>query len=266
MKSQQPPGHSARRGPEEDVLLKTQISVWLSPRPRGVTRGPLYRSKPHFPSPRGPDLITRAGRARRKKKKKYPGSVPVSFNTPRTSAWNKWTSTSQRLLLPRCLLSLSYLSPPTLTSSQRDAPPPPCPLLRCFSRLYPQVSRLALWGTVGRLYGEKAAAPDESPSLSCDPCKPKLSAFFSLPFQTQELIPEFYYLPEMFVNSSGYHLGMREDRRMVCDVDLPAWARKPEDLVRINRMVHHSITDPDIYMHFTSGNFQSENIIFSSIV
>lgn len=53
----------------------------------------------------------------------------------------------------------------------------------------------------------------------------------------QELIPEFYYLPEMFVNSNGYHLGMREDRTMVCDVDLPAWAKKPEDYVRINRMV-----------------------------
>uniref|UniRef100_A0A4W6DZY4 Neurobeachin n=1 Tax=Lates calcarifer TaxID=8187 RepID=A0A4W6DZY4_LATCA len=52
----------------------------------------------------------------------------------------------------------------------------------------------------------------------------------------KELIPEFYYLPEMFVNSNGYHLGMREDRTMVCDVDLPAWAKKPEDLVRINRM------------------------------
>lgn len=63
---------------------------------------------------------------------------------------------------------------------------------------------------------------------------------FSLPFfKIQELIPEFYYLPEMFVNSNGYHLGMREDRTMVCDVDLPAWAKKPEDLVRINRMVRH---------------------------
>lgn len=56
-------------------------------------------------------------------------------------------------------------------------------------------------------------------------------------FVCQELIPEFYYLPEMFVNSNGYHLGMREDRTMVCDVDLPAWAKKPEDFVRINRMV-----------------------------
>uniref|UniRef100_A0A8C5G7W0 Neurobeachin n=1 Tax=Gouania willdenowi TaxID=441366 RepID=A0A8C5G7W0_GOUWI len=56
----------------------------------------------------------------------------------------------------------------------------------------------------------------------------------------KELIPEFYYLPEMFVNSNGYHLGMREDRTMVCDVDLPAWAKKPEDFIRINRMALES--------------------------
>ncbi|XP_029027951.1 neurobeachin-like isoform X3 [Betta splendens] len=56
----------------------------------------------------------------------------------------------------------------------------------------------------------------------------------------KELIPEFYYLPEMFVNSNSYHLGMREDRTMVCDVDLPAWATKPEDFVRINRMALES--------------------------
>uniref|UniRef100_A0A665VDL2 Neurobeachin n=1 Tax=Echeneis naucrates TaxID=173247 RepID=A0A665VDL2_ECHNA len=56
----------------------------------------------------------------------------------------------------------------------------------------------------------------------------------------KELIPEFYYLPEMFVNSNGYHLGMREDRTLVSDVDLPAWAKKPEDLVRINRMALES--------------------------
>lgn len=41
----------------------------------------------------------------------------------------------------------------------------------------------------------------------------------------------------MFVNGNGCHLGMREDGNMVCDVDLPAWAKKPEDFVRINRMV-----------------------------
>lgn len=45
----------------------------------------------------------------------------------------------------------------------------------------------------------------------------------------------------MFVNSNGYSLGMREDRIAVCDVELPAWAKKPEDFVRINRMVNFSV-------------------------
>ncbi|KAG8524827.1 Neurobeachin [Galemys pyrenaicus] len=56
----------------------------------------------------------------------------------------------------------------------------------------------------------------------------------------QELIPEFYYLPEMFVNSNGYNLGVREDDVVVNDVDLPPWAKKPEDFVRINRMALES--------------------------
>ncbi|MCJ8742433.1 hypothetical protein PDJAM_G00082000 [Pangasius djambal] len=56
----------------------------------------------------------------------------------------------------------------------------------------------------------------------------------------KELIPEFYYLPEMFVNSNGYDLGLREDHTPVSDVELPAWAKKPEDFVRINRMALES--------------------------
>ncbi|XP_060234322.1 neurobeachin isoform X2 [Meriones unguiculatus] len=56
----------------------------------------------------------------------------------------------------------------------------------------------------------------------------------------KELIPEFYYLPEMFVNSNGYQLGVREDEVVVNDVDLPPWAKKPEDFVRINRMALES--------------------------
>ncbi|XP_035307794.1 neurobeachin isoform X5 [Cricetulus griseus] len=56
----------------------------------------------------------------------------------------------------------------------------------------------------------------------------------------KELIPEFYYLPEMFVNSNGYQLGVREDAVVVNDVDLPPWAKKPEDFVRINRMALES--------------------------
>ncbi|RXN02560.1 neurobeachin isoform X1 [Labeo rohita] len=56
----------------------------------------------------------------------------------------------------------------------------------------------------------------------------------------KELIPEFYYLPEMFVNSNGYCMGDRDDGVPVCDVELPAWAKKPEDFVRINRMALES--------------------------
>ncbi|MBN3301563.1 NBEA protein, partial [Amia calva] len=56
----------------------------------------------------------------------------------------------------------------------------------------------------------------------------------------KELIPEFYYLPEMFVNSNAYNLGVRDDRTVVSNVDLPPWAKKPEDFVRINRMALES--------------------------
>ncbi|KAG2456941.1 NBEA protein, partial [Polypterus senegalus] len=56
----------------------------------------------------------------------------------------------------------------------------------------------------------------------------------------KELIPEFYYLPEMFVNSNVYNLGVRDDRTVVSNVDLPPWAKKPEDFVRINRMALES--------------------------
>ncbi|OCT96018.1 hypothetical protein XELAEV_18013708mg [Xenopus laevis] len=56
----------------------------------------------------------------------------------------------------------------------------------------------------------------------------------------KELIPEFYYLPEMFVNSNGYNFGIRDDSVVVNNVDLPPWAKNPEDFVRINRMALES--------------------------
>lgn len=55
----------------------------------------------------------------------------------------------------------------------------------------------------------------------------------------QELIPEFYYLPEMFVNANTYNLGVMEDGTVVSDVELPPWAKTPEEFVRINRLVRH---------------------------
>lgn len=59
----------------------------------------------------------------------------------------------------------------------------------------------------------------------------------------QELIPEFYYLPEIFVNSNNYNLGVMDDGTVVSDVELPPWAKTPEEFVRINRLVrwHSSI-------------------------
>ncbi|XP_039429666.1 neurobeachin isoform X12 [Culex pipiens pallens] len=56
----------------------------------------------------------------------------------------------------------------------------------------------------------------------------------------KELIPEWYFLPEMFYNSSDYRLGQREDGGNVHDVELPPWAKTPEEFVRINRMALES--------------------------
>uniref|UniRef100_A0A3Q1JRW8 LPS-responsive vesicle trafficking, beach and anchor containing n=1 Tax=Anabas testudineus TaxID=64144 RepID=A0A3Q1JRW8_ANATE len=56
----------------------------------------------------------------------------------------------------------------------------------------------------------------------------------------KELIPEFYYLPEMFVNANSYNLGVMEDGTVVSDVELPPWAKSPEDFVRTNRLALES--------------------------
>ncbi|XP_054607494.2 lipopolysaccharide-responsive and beige-like anchor protein isoform X4 [Nothobranchius furzeri] len=56
----------------------------------------------------------------------------------------------------------------------------------------------------------------------------------------KELIPEFFYLPEMFVNANNYNLGVMEDNTVVSDVELPPWAKSPEDFVRINQQALES--------------------------
>ncbi|XP_049825585.1 neurobeachin isoform X2 [Aethina tumida] len=56
----------------------------------------------------------------------------------------------------------------------------------------------------------------------------------------KELIPEFFFLPEMFVNSNRYRLGTNEDGKTIGDVELPPWASSPEEFVRINRMALES--------------------------
>ncbi|KAM5192194.1 lipopolysaccharide-responsive and beige-like anchor protein [Mantella aurantiaca] len=56
----------------------------------------------------------------------------------------------------------------------------------------------------------------------------------------KELIPEFYYLPEMFVNMNDYNLGVMDDGTVVSDVELPPWAKTPEEFVRISRLALES--------------------------
>jgi hypothetical protein len=41
----------------------------------------------------------------------------------------------------------------------------------------------------------------------------------------------------MFCNANGFNLGINEDGRNIADVELPKWAKSPEDFVRINRLV-----------------------------
>ena len=41
----------------------------------------------------------------------------------------------------------------------------------------------------------------------------------------RELIPEFYFLPDMFLNESHYDFGMMQNKRRVNNVELPLCAR-----------------------------------------
>lgn len=56
----------------------------------------------------------------------------------------------------------------------------------------------------------------------------------------KELIPEFYYLSDMFVNTNSCCLGTNEGGVSINNVVLPPWAKSPEDFVRIMRMALES--------------------------
>ncbi|OAF65986.1 hypothetical protein A3Q56_06290 [Intoshia linei] len=57
----------------------------------------------------------------------------------------------------------------------------------------------------------------------------------------RELIPEFFYLPEMFLNTCDYNFGsIDSDNKSISDVELPPWASSPEEFVRIHRMALES--------------------------
>ncbi|KAH6937245.1 hypothetical protein HPB50_026199 [Hyalomma asiaticum] len=72
----------------------------------------------------------------------------------------------------------------------------------------------------------------------------------------KELIPEFFYLPEMLVNKNGYQLGRQEDGTQVGDVVLPPWAASPEEFVRINRMasIYSCLAGPDLALSLSPNH------------
>jgi len=53
----------------------------------------------------------------------------------------------------------------------------------------------------------------------------------------KEFIPEFYYLPEMFLNSNRYPLGRMQLGQVVDNAGLPPWAKgSAYEFVRINHL------------------------------
>lgn len=51
----------------------------------------------------------------------------------------------------------------------------------------------------------------------------------------KELIPELFYLPEMFVNSNNFTFGIDDDGIVIDDVELPKWASSPAEFVMLHR-------------------------------
>lgn len=58
--------------------------------------------------------------------------------------------------------------------------------------------------------------------------------------EVKELTPEWFTNPNMFRNINKYDLGRTQENKTVDDVDLPPWAKSPEDFVRINMLAFES--------------------------
>lgn len=51
----------------------------------------------------------------------------------------------------------------------------------------------------------------------------------------KELIPEFFYFPDMFRNSNSFDLGVTQSGEKVENVILPPWAKTPEEFVKLHQ-------------------------------
>ncbi|CAG9318802.1 unnamed protein product [Blepharisma stoltei] len=56
----------------------------------------------------------------------------------------------------------------------------------------------------------------------------------------KEMVPELFYLPEIFLNLNKENFGVRQDHIKVDDVELPKWAKSPSDFVRKHRLALES--------------------------
>ena len=53
-----------------------------------------------------------------------------------------------------------------------------------------------------------------------------IDSYFTKQTDVREIIPEFYYLPEMYMNSNHVEFGRRHgDREIVDDIQLPKWCK-----------------------------------------
>ncbi|XP_074102061.1 lysosomal-trafficking regulator mauve isoform X2 [Cotesia typhae] len=59
----------------------------------------------------------------------------------------------------------------------------------------------------------------------------------------KELIPEFFYLPEFFLNSENFNFGVRQNGCRVGDVELPSWCNND---ARLFILVHRAALESDI--------------------
>ncbi|XP_065883322.1 lipopolysaccharide-responsive and beige-like anchor protein [Dysidea avara] len=51
----------------------------------------------------------------------------------------------------------------------------------------------------------------------------------------RELIPELFFLPQMFVNDNKFELGVNHFGEAIGSVKLPSWANSPEEFIRIHK-------------------------------
>ena len=56
----------------------------------------------------------------------------------------------------------------------------------------------------------------------------------------KELIPQLFYLPEMFRNREGFNFGTRQSGQEVDDVELPSWAPDARTFVKVHRQALES--------------------------